>query len=93
MKKIVLTVLTSALIFGYIGYIVGLSNDSLCSRKHQNFISDGRIIIIPVDTLDDRKTYNVLFNDEDGVDSMYPEEIANGLATGNWSYNEDLQIK
>jgi len=64
-----------------------------CTRKHQNFIADGRIVIIPVDTVDGRPIYNVLFNDEDGLDEMYPEEIANGLATGKWDYNEMLIIK
>jgi hypothetical protein len=97
MKKIALTVVLSALVSCYIGYVIGKSNTYPayvgCSRVHQNFIPDGRIVIIPVDTMDDRPTYNVLFNDEDGMDSMYPEEIAIGLATGNWDYNEDLQIK
>jgi len=97
MKKIILTVILSALVSCYIGYVIGKSYAypvyAGCSRKHQNFIQDGRIVIIPVDTVDGRHTYNVLFNDEDGLDSMYPEEIANGLATGNWKYNEDLQIK
>jgi len=93
MKKILLTFVLSALVFTFIGYIIGLSNASLCTQKHQNFIDDGRIVIIPIDTIDGRKTYNVLFSDEEGMDSMYPEEIANGLNTGRWTYNEMLQIK
>jgi hypothetical protein len=96
MKKVMFTpfvLLLSALVFGFIGYIVGLGNALGCPRKHQNFINDGRIVIIPVDTIEGRKTYNVLFNDEDGMDSMYPEEIGFGLATGDWDYNEMLEIK
>jgi hypothetical protein len=77
-----------------VGYLLGLSDPSnVCIRKHQNFIDDGSIVIIPVDTIENRKTYNVLFSDEEGIDSMYPEEIANGLNTGRWSYNEMLTIK
>jgi len=91
-KRILLAFVLSALVFTYVGYILGLSNAPACTRKHQNFIDDHRIVIIPVDTVEDRKTYNVLFNDEEGIESMYPEEIALGLATGNWKYNEDLKI-
>jgi hypothetical protein len=93
MKKIVLTAVLSAIVFTYVGYVIGLSNRPICTRKHQNFIDDGRIVIIPVDTVEGRKTFNVLFSDEEGMDSMYPEEIGLGLATGRWAYNEDLEIK
>ena len=93
MKKILLTFILSAFTFAYVGYIVGLSNAPKCKQKHQNFIDDGRIVIIPVDTVEGRKTFNVLFSDEEGMDSMYPEEIGFGLATGRWAYNEDLEIK
>ena len=87
-------IIISVILIG-IGVLLGnvLTPIHKCTRKHQNFIADGRIVIIPVDTVDGRPVYNVLFNDEDGVDSMYPEEIANGLATGDWSYNEMLTIK
>ena len=93
MKKILLTVLVCALVFTYEGYLLGLSRAPVCTRKHQNVINDHRIVIIPVDTIDGRKTFNVLFSDEEGLDSMYPEEIGYGLSTGKWSYNEDLKIK
>ena len=92
MNKIVLTAVLSA-VFMYVGYIIGLSKAPVCTRKHQNVINDHRIVIIPVDTIDGRKTFNVLFSDEEGLDSMYPEEIGYGLSTGKWSYNEDLKIK
>jgi hypothetical protein len=93
MNKILLTVVLCALVFTYEGYLLGLSRAPVCTQKHLNFIDDHRIVVIPVDTVEGRKTYNVLFSDEEGMDSMYPEEIANGLATGKWKYDEDLQIK
>jgi hypothetical protein len=74
-----------------IGYVLGKTE--VCTRKHQNIINDGRVVLIPVDTVEGRATYNVLLNDEEGIDSMYPEEIANGLNTGKWEYNEMLTIK
>lgn len=46
-----------------------------------------------VDSVDGRPTYNVTFPDSTGLDSMYPEEIAHGLITGKWDYNEDFEIK
>jgi len=51
------------------------------------------IQIIFADSVDGRPTFCVEFPDSTGLDSMYPEEIANGLLTGKWDYNEDLQIK
>ena len=93
MNKILLTAVLSALVFMYVGYIIGFSKAPVCAQKHLNFIDDHRIVIIPVDTVEGRKTYNVLFSDEEGMDSMYPEEIGLGLATGRWTYNEDLEIK
>lgn len=51
------------------------------------------ITIIFVDSVDGRPTFNVEFADSTVLDSMYPEEIANGLTTGHWNYNEDLEIK
>lgn len=75
----------------FMGYMLGVSEP--CTRKHQNVISDGRIVLIPVGEVEGRKKYNVLFNDEDGMDNMYPEEIANGLITNDWDYNEMLTIK
>ena len=50
------------------------------------------IHITLVDSVDGRPTYNIEFPDSTGIDSMYGEEIGNGLSTGNWSYNEDYKI-
>lgn len=52
-----------------------------------------RIVIAVVDTVEGRPTYNVIFEDEDVMDSMYGEEIGQALATGKWEYNEDLRVK
>jgi hypothetical protein len=51
------------------------------------------IQIVFADSVDNRPTYNVLFSDSTVLDSMYPEEIANGLNTSVWSYNEMLELK
>ena len=51
------------------------------------------IQVVFVDSVDGRPSYNVLFPDSTVLDSMYPEEIANGLNTGKWDYNEDFIIK
>jgi len=44
------------------------------------------------DSVDGRPTYTVMFNDTTVLESMYPEEIANGLISGKWEYDEDLKI-
>ena len=54
--------------------------------------SSNNIQIVLAEDVDGRQTYNVLFPDGTVLDSMYPEEIANGLVTGKWDYNEDLQL-
>lgn len=54
--------------------------------------SSSNIKIVISDNVEGRQTYNVLFPDGTILDSMYPEEIANGLITGKWDYNEDLTI-
>lgn len=54
--------------------------------------SSNDIKIVISDSVEGRQTYNVLFPDGTMLDSMYPEEIANGLITGKWDYNEDLTI-
>lgn len=64
-----------------------------CHKKHVNAIDDGRFMVVPTgDTVDGRPTYNILFEDETGLDSMYPEEIAQSLNSGKWEYNEMLEI-
>ena len=54
--------------------------------------SSNEIKVVLVDVVDGRQVYNVLFPDGTVLDSMYAEEIANGLVTGKWDYNEDLSI-
>jgi hypothetical protein len=50
------------------------------------------ITIVFADSVDGRPTFYVEFPDSTGLDSMYPEEIANGLNTGKWDYNEMLKL-
>lgn len=50
------------------------------------------IQITPIDTVDGRPTYTVIFSDSTGMDSMYGEEIGASLVTGIWKYNEDYKI-
>jgi hypothetical protein len=57
---------------------------AVCSSKY--------IQLVAVDTVDGRPTFTVMFPDSTVLDSMYPEEIANGLNTGKWDYNEMLKI-
>ena len=52
--------------------------------------SSNSIQIILAEDVEGRHTYTVLFPDGTALDSMYAEEIANGLRTGVWEYNEDL---
>lgn len=89
-KEVLLFTFLGMFLLG-MGYLLGVSEP--CIRKHQNVIPDGRIVLIPVGDVDGRPKYNVLFNDEDYIESMYPEEIANGLVTDDWDYNEMLEIK
>lgn len=92
MKQVILVSVT-ALVFLAIGIIAGKNTFSKkCKKKHETSIKDGRIIIIPVGDVEGRNKYNVLFNDEDSMDSMYAEEICNGLLTDDWDYNEDLEL-
>lgn len=50
------------------------------------------ITLVFIDSAEGRPTYCVEFNDSTLIDSMYPEEIANGLVTGKWTYNEMLTL-
>jgi len=51
------------------------------------------ITVVFADSVEGRPTFYVEFPDSTGLDSMYPEEIANGLNTGVWNYNEMLELK
>jgi hypothetical protein len=48
--------------------------------------------IIFSDSVFGRPVYTVIFPDSTGYTRMYPEEIANGLATGVWRYNEEFKL-
>ena len=74
------------------GRIKNLNRASDIAHYLNQSIDDGRIVLIPVDTIDGRPTYNVLFNDEDGFESMYAEEVLVGLTEGKWNYDEDATI-
>lgn len=93
MNKILLTAVLSALVFMYVGYIIGMSKAPVCTRKHQNFIDDGRMVIIPVKNVEGRPVYDVVIKDENVIRSLYAEEIGYGLATGNWQYDEDITLQ
>ena len=55
-----------------------------------NSVKDLKIIFS--DSVFGRPVYTVIFPDSTGYNRMYPEEIANGLATGVWRYNEDFKL-
>lgn len=55
-------------------------------RKAEN------ISISPSEKYKGRMTYDVTFQDGTIIQSMYPEEIANGIITGIWQYNENFKI-
>ena len=94
MKREILGFSLATLIILAVGVLAGRNIfPRECTRKHQNFIEDGRIVIIPSGDVEGRKKFNVLFNDEEGMDSMYPEEIAKSMITGIWQYNEMLTIQ
>lgn len=54
---------------------------------------DNKIVIIPVDTIDDRPVYDVVLKNDSLVEHMYAEEIGYSLNQGKWQYNEMLRIK
>jgi regulator of extracellular matrix RemA (YlzA/DUF370 family) len=94
-KQTVITLIIISVILIGIGVKLGevLAPVHECTRKHQNIIPDGRIVIIPVDTVEGRPVFDVIISDENVVEAMYPEEIANSLNSGKWEYNEMLEIK
>jgi hypothetical protein len=51
------------------------------------------ITVTLIDSVDGRPSFYIEFPDSTKIVSMYPEEIANGLNTGVWTYNEMLQLK
>jgi hypothetical protein len=67
------------------------TNTMMCVINPSKIVNSD-IIITLADTVDDRKTYNIQFSDGTGLDSMYPEEIAQSLISGKWNYDEDLKV-
>ncbi len=53
---------------------------------------DDKIKIEKAGDVEGRKTYHVKVGNVT-YEYMYAEEIANGLKTGDWLYNEDLKIE
>lgn len=101
MRKIILTTVLSALIFGYVGFIIGKStttSSKVFSKKNTTTSSlitvdkTKSLCLMFADTVDGRPIYTVMFNDTTVLDAMYPEEIASGLLSGKWEYDEDLKL-
>lgn len=61
---------------------------------HTQHLPKDSVLLIPTDDVDGRPIFSVLFQDSSkkALDYMYGEEIANGLATGNWEYDENLSV-
>jgi hypothetical protein len=53
----------------------------------------GIVIYDMHEDVDGRKLFTVVFPDGKALEHMYAEEIAHGLKTGKWEYNEDLTIE
>jgi len=69
------------------------ANKQIHTEDMESLVKTSQLVSIAIaDTVDGRVTYNVSFPDGTVLDSMYAEEIANGLITGKWDYNEDLAI-
>lgn len=50
------------------------------------------VTITNAGNVEGRPIYNVKLPNGKTIESMYSEEIAHGLKTGNWNYNEDLKL-
>jgi hypothetical protein len=87
MRKLLIITLVTASTFSYVGCLVGRQGNPTATKE-----KDGRIILIPTDSVDGRPTYSVLLPDGTAMDSMYPEEIALSLNEGVWQYNETLKL-
>ena len=96
MKKEIIFLVALIISMLAIGVLLGSVLEPLhvCKRKHMNVINDGRVVILPADSTDDgRPTFDVIISDENVMEHMYPEEIANSLNSGKWEYNEMLELK
>lgn len=97
MKKYLFPVLITFVASGlfWIGvYTIVKSNSKPCKhsgKKYVNAINDGRFVVVPKDCTDGRPTFTVIFEDDSTMDYLYAAEIAHGLATGEWKYNDFLE--
>ena len=99
MKKILIAVVLTAITFTYCGYLLGLSKaPKTCAVSHKPVLKDSTkhfnepFTVEFADSVDGRPTYNITFSDSTGLDTMYPEEIAVSLITGQWQYSEDFAM-
>jgi hypothetical protein len=100
-KFIAITMVIGLMLLG-VGFLLGKQEGRIQNVFPPNYHTEDMVPIVGspkslklvfADSVDGRPTYTVLFNDSTVLDSMYPEEIANGLVTGKWDYNEDFIIK
>jgi hypothetical protein len=88
-----LSVCTIIGILTFVFSITGCGESKSGQRTKKQFRNvDNSIKITFVDSVDGRPTYNVEFNDGTALDQMYPEEIAQSLITGQWTYDETLSV-
>lgn len=71
-----------------IGVLMGRT---IFSKQRVRETYKDRVVLIKVGDVDGRPIFNV-HRDTCFDEQMYPEEIAYGLNTGLWDYNEDLRI-
>ena len=99
-KFIAITMVIGLTLLG-VGFLLGKQEGRIQNIFPPNYHTEDMVPIVEsskslklvfADSVDGRPTYTVLFNDSTVLDSMYPEEIANGLVTGKWNYNEDFII-
>jgi hypothetical protein len=92
--KQAIVVSVTAVVFLFIGVLAGKTAfKPVCNEQHM-CLEEGTFLVSPSDTVRGRPTFNVFFYENNtGLDSMYPEEIANSLITDKWQYNEMLEIK
>jgi hypothetical protein len=97
---IALTMVVGLMLLG-VGYLLGKQEGKIQNVFPPKYHTEDMVPVVGkpksitlvfVDSVEGRPTFCVEFPDSTGLDSMYPEEIANGLATGVWKYNEDFII-
>ena len=84
-KSIVIAVSTLV-----IGIGIGIGAEHFFTHKPR--VMPSGVLIYPEKEVDGRPTYKVVLDDENVLDYMYVEEIAESLLSGEWHYNEDAHI-